>query len=171
VRFHQPSTNAVYSALGVLRLYKGQCSIREMSYQSRGAEFAIATSFLTFSPPPHAGYSAESPSMSSQLHVKRNLPASFDQVTKIPNSSAQKRARHRVSLPYSSTALSPPSFPTRPGSSVLIDCHSGDSLTAESHWTGKKLTNRPQSTSSASHPATTADWMPCRPRGTNRHAP
>ena len=69
----------------------------------------------------------------------------IDQVThKNPNSSAQRGTHHQVSLPHDG-AHRLPSFPTRPGSSIMIDSHLEGSLTAENHahrWTGKELTNR-----------------------------
>jgi hypothetical protein len=110
--------------------------------------------------------------MSSQLYEKGNSPN--DQVTnKILTSPAQERARHQVP-PLSSlsiirawcalallrlavlasggrisigTALPPPSFLTRPGSSFLLDLRdssSEDPLTAGNHgrrWTCKKRTS------------------------------
>jgi hypothetical protein len=87
--------------------------------------------------------------MNSQLYVK--YIRCIDQVAnKIPNSPARKRARRQVTLPYSSAALHPPSFPTHPGSSILIDSPSEGSLTAESHarrHAGKKLSDRHRRTS------------------------
>ena len=73
---------------------------------------------------------------------------------KIPNCSAQRCACYhwQVSLPYPSTALPPPSFPTRPGSSIIIDSRSEGSLT-ERRWTGNKLVvgQRYRCTSFAQH--------------------
>ena len=55
---------------------------------------------------------------------RRKLTRGIDQVTNtIPNSPAEKLARHQVSLPFpweSWTTLPPPSLPTRPGSPILI---------------------------------------------------
>ena len=76
-----------------------------------------------------------------------------DQVTnKIPHSPAQKRARHQVSLPYSSDTttgvlaqLTSPSFPSRPGPSIPIYSSSENSLTPENYarrLTDKELTNQ-----------------------------
>jgi hypothetical protein len=86
----------------------------------------------------------------------------MDQVTsRILNSPTQKRACHQVSLPYSTTTLAPPSFPSRPGPSILIDCRLEDFLMAENDArceTGKKLTNRHQRRMSfAQHLEMTAD--------------
>jgi hypothetical protein len=96
--------------------------------------------------------------MSSEI---RPLDRSTDQVTnRISSSPAPKRARHQVSLPSSSTALAPPSSPSRPGSSILIDRSSEDSLAEENYphrRTGKESTNRRQRMSFAQHLETTAD--------------
>jgi hypothetical protein len=74
----------------------------------------------------------------------------IDQLTKkIPNSPARMRARHQVSLPYSSTALPRPSLPTP---LVSSNSNSEGALMAEKHArrrTGKKLANRSQRTSFA----------------------
>ena len=79
-----------------------------------------------------------------------------DQIAnKIPNSPAEVRAGHQVSLPYT---LPPPSFPTRPGSPIPIDPHPEELPTAGGHaplWTSEELTER--RTSVAQRPATTAD--------------
>ena len=94
--------------------------------------------------------------MSSQRYVKQN---SVDTLTnKIPNSPTQKR---QVSLPCSDTALVPPSFPSIPGPSILIDSHLEDPLTEETYarrWTGQQSTTgkQRQRMSSAPHLAKTA---------------
>ena len=62
------------------------------------------------------------------------LTLCIDQVTNeflYSPTEAQKCARHQDSLPSSSTVLSPPSFPTRPGSSTLIDSSSEGSSVAK----------------------------------------
>ena len=70
----------------------------------------------------------------------------IEQLTnEILNSPAQKRAQHQVSSPHSSTALSPPSSPTRPMSSIQLGSRLEGSLTAENH--------APRCTSFAQHPA------------------
>jgi hypothetical protein len=79
--------------------------------------------------------------MSFQQYVKRNFIT--DQVAnKVLNSPAQTRSGHQASTPYPFTALAPPQFPSRPGSSILTDCHLEGSLTVDnyaSRWTGKDI--------------------------------
>ena len=107
--------------------------------------------------------------MSSQPYVNfvKGTQPLHRSTIKIPNSPSQKRAGPQLSLPYSYTALSPPSFPSCSGPSIPIDCRSEGLSNAENHahrWTGEKLTNR--SCQSASfkferHPATTTDQTRC----------
>jgi hypothetical protein len=86
------------------------------------------------------------------------LTRCIDQVAnEIPNSPAQKRAtHHQVSLPYTSTALAPPSSPSRPGSPILTDCALEGSPAAENHahrWSDKeKSTNQSRGTCFARYP-------------------
>ena len=101
--------------------------------------------------------------MSSQISAvgQAELNPSSNYSNQIPNSPTQKRACHQleVSLPYSITA--PPSYPNRPGPSILIDCRLEDSSMVENDarcWTGQKLTNRRQRrTFFAQHLKMTAD--------------
>ena len=119
------------------------------------ASYIFASQGSRFHPPPPT---PDHPSMSSQISAvgQAKLNPSSNYSNQIPNSPTQKRACHLVSLPYSTTALAPPSFPNRPGPSILIDCRLEDSSMAENDaccWTGKKLTNRRQRrTSFAQHP-------------------
>ena len=91
-----------------------------------------------------------------------------------------------ISLPYASTTLPPPSFPTRPEllpppsppsfppplfptrpePLIPIDSHSKGSKTTENHlenharhWTGRELIDQSRCTSFAQHPAITTDWL------------
>ena len=83
--------------------------------------------------------------------------ASIKYCNRIPTSPVQMRACHQISPPY---APPPPSFPTRPGSPILIGSSSERSPTEEGHaplWTSEELTDR--RTSFAQHPATTADLL------------
>ena len=79
------------------------------------------------------------------------------------NKSPNRPSRHQISLRVSHTPEPRSSFPTRHESSTLIDPSSGsleNSLMAKIHahrQAGEKLTNQPQRTSSAQHPAMTAD--------------
>ena len=77
--------------------------------------------------------------MSIQRYVKRT--SSADQVTnKVLNSPAQIRTGHQVSTPHAFTALAPPSIPSRPGTSILMDSRSEGSLTVVKYvrrWTRK----------------------------------
>ena len=80
------------------------------------------------------------------------LPHCIDEVTnEVSNSPARRDGRRQVSLPHSSAAaLAPPSFSGCPGSSILIDCCSEGSSTADNHpypRTGKKLTHLRRRTS------------------------
>ena len=99
--------------------------------------------------------------MSSQPKVEGNLPAAPIVANRIPNSPAQMRAPHQVSLPYAGTALAPPSFPSRPGSSILIDCALEGPQNAENHarrWSDEeKLKNQWRRRPFAPYPATIAD--------------
>ena len=93
---------------------------------------------------------------------RRKLTRCIDQVTKeISNSPAQMRAPHQVSLPYTTTALAPPSFPSRLGSSILIDCALEGPQTAENRacsWSDKEeSTDQCRRTSFAPYPGTIAD--------------
>ena len=109
--------------------------------------------------------------VATSLHLQRRIPidelsaisqATFicyiDKVTnKISNSPVQQRPCHQVSL---ADALSPPSFPTRPGSSIQIVSRSEESLMEENDaplWTGEELTSR--RTCFVQHLATTADRL------------
>ena len=68
--------------------------------------------------------------------------------------------RYQVSPTYSSTALAPPSFPSHPGSSVLIDYRVEGSSTAENYArcrTGNDPTER--CTSFVQHLRKAADWL------------
>jgi hypothetical protein len=85
--------------------------------------------------------------MSSQRYVIISEIHPLNRSTnKNPNSPTQKRQvslRHFSNL--SNTALAPPSFPSRLGSSILIDCSSEGSLMEENYarrWTDKQLTNQ-----------------------------
>ncbi|KAF8494670.1 hypothetical protein F5888DRAFT_639386 [Russula emetica] len=54
---------------------------------------------------------------------RKNFIRRIDQVTnKVSNSPAQTRTGHQISTYYPFTALAPPSFPNRPGTSILIQC-------------------------------------------------
>jgi hypothetical protein len=81
--------------------------------------------------------------MAFQQYVKRTSSACINQVTnEVLNSPAQTRTGHQVSTPYPFTALAPPSFPSRPGPSTLMDGRSEDSLTVDNYAhrrTGKDL--------------------------------
>ena len=104
--------------------------------------------------------------VATSLHLQRRIPIDelsavsqttfiryIDKVTnKISNSPVQQ---HQVSL---ADALSPPSFPTRPGSSIQIVSRSEESLMEENDailWTGEELSNR--RTCFVQHLVTTAD--------------
>ena len=99
--------------------------------------------------------------MSSHPYVEGNLPAAPIVTNRIPNSPVQMRAPHQVSLPYAGIALAPPSFPSRPGSSILIDCALKGPQNAENHarrWSDKeKSTNQWRRGSFVPYPATIAD--------------
>ena len=79
---------------------------------------------------------------------QNNFIRRIDQVTnKVSNSLAQTRTGNQVFAPYPSTALAPPSFPSRPGTSILIDCRSEGSSTVDKYardWTSKAIRNRRQ---------------------------
>ena len=102
-------------------------------------QFEISTSQVTFL----FTANTESPSMKS-------ITRYIDQLTNkiIPNGPAQTGTRHQdgdpVTLPYSSTALSSSSFPSRPGSSTRTD--------SRSKRFGKKSTNERRCTSFAQFP-------------------
>jgi len=68
------------------------------------------------------------------------------QVTnEVLNSPTQTRTVHQVSTPFPFTALAPPSFPSRPGTSIFIDCRSEGSLVVDNsacHWTNKDKRSR-----------------------------
>ena len=58
--------------------------------------------------------------MSFQQYVKKILSSTLIKVTnEVLNSPAQTRTGHRVLIPYP-TALAPPSFPSPPGTLILI---------------------------------------------------
>jgi hypothetical protein len=71
--------------------------------------------------------------MSFQHYVERTSFARIDQVTnEVSNSPAQTQTGatgHQVSIHHPLTALAPPLFPSRPGTSILINCRSEGSLT------------------------------------------
>jgi hypothetical protein len=94
----------------------------------------------------------------SVLSRMSKFTSCIDQITnEIPNSSAEMRAGHQVSLPYT---LPPPSFPTRPGSPILIGSRSEGWPTADDHAplrASEELADR--RTSFAQHPVTTADLL------------
>jgi hypothetical protein len=105
---------------------------------------------------------AESSTMRKIIHYIDQLSNKI-----VPNSPAQTRAGHQVSLPYSNTALLSPSYPTGLGTSILIDPSSEDSLINHARqWISEKLTHRRRCTFLVQLPVTTADR--CRP---GRHAP
>src|SRR6266849_3485779 len=65
-------------------------------------------------------------------------------ITKVLDSPYQTRTRsgHQVSTPNPSTALTLPSFSSRPGTPILIDCRSEGSLTVDNYacqWTSKDI--------------------------------
>ena len=77
--------------------------------------------------------------------VRRNdFIRCIGQVTnKVLNSTAQSRTGHQVSTPLPFT--SPPSSPSRPGTSTFIDCCSEGSLTVNKsarRWTSKDICSR-----------------------------
>ena len=126
---------------------RGLCKHR-INLQSQGNRFH---------PLPVLFPNAEPPIDELSTVCQAKFTRSINQVTnKIPNSSPTQ-----VSLPCStgSTALRPPSFPSQPGSSILIDCCSEGSLTEENYArcsACKQLTHRRQRTSFVPHLATTA---------------
>jgi hypothetical protein len=69
-----------------------------------------------------------------------------DQVTnKALNSFAQTRTGHQVSTPYPFTAIAPPLFSSRPGTSILMDVRSEGSMTVDNYarrWTRKDIHSR-----------------------------
>jgi hypothetical protein len=97
------------------------CSIKRQPWYS-------STQSLTHPPDP----------MSSQRYVKT---CQITETTKnVSNSFDQEPLEPSVSPAY--PAISPPSFPCRPGSSILIDCHFERSLTETQayRWNGKEAT-------------------------------
>ena len=79
----------------------------------------------------------------------------------VSNRFDQERLEHPVSPAY--PAIAPPSFPCRPGSSILIDCHFGRSLTEKQvdRWNGKESAKGGRCTyciSFAQEPTPTVDW-------------
>ena len=119
--------------------------------------------------PRKAVQQVSSPSNTDELSAvsRTKLTRCIDHVTdEIPNSPAQKGAPHQVSLPYSSTALAPSSFPSCPGSPILMDCALEGPPIAENHahcWSDKEeLTNQCRRTSFARYPATVSDRLGCR---------
>jgi hypothetical protein len=97
--------------------------------------------------------------MSFQQYVKRSLSARINQVTnEVLNSPAQTRTGHQVFTSCPFTALAPPSFPSRPGLSMLIDRRSEGLLTVDNHvrrWTSKDIRNRCRRMSFGQYHATT----------------
>ena len=83
--------------------------------------------------------------MSFQQYVNTFIRR-IDQVNnKIFSSPAQTQTGHQVSMPFPFTALAPPSFPSRPGTSIFMDCRSEGSLTVDDYarrWTSKDICNR-----------------------------
>ena len=75
-----------------------------------------------------------------------NMIRHIDQVTnKVSNTLAQTQTGHQVFAFYPSPAFAPPSFPSRPGTLILIDCRSEGSSTVDNyarHWTSKFIRSR-----------------------------
>ena len=91
---------------------------------------------------------------------QKNSICRIDQVTnEISNSPAQTRIGPQVSTPYPFTALAPPSFPSRPGTSILLDCRSEGLLTVDKyarHFTSTDIRSRCRRMSFRPYHATTA---------------
>jgi hypothetical protein len=92
---------------------------------------------------------------------QKNFIRRIDQVTdKVSNSPAQTRTEHQVSTPFPFIALAPPSFPSRPGSSILMDDRSEGSLTVDNsarRWTSNDIRSRCRRMSFGQYHATTAE--------------
>jgi hypothetical protein len=92
---------------------------------------------------------------------QKNFIHRIDQVTnKVLNSPAQARTGHQVSTADPFTALAPPSFPSRPGTSILIDCRSEGLLAVDNyarHWTNNDARSRCRRMSFVQYYATTAE--------------
>src|SRR6267154_6001434 len=76
--------------------------------------------------------------------MSRNFIPWIGQVTNrvLSTSPAQTRTGHHVSTPHSFTAPAPPSFPSHPGTSILLDSRSEGSLTVDNYarcWTSKDI--------------------------------
>ena len=99
--------------------------------------------------------------------MSKNFLHRIDQVAnKVLNSPAQTPTGHQVSAPYSFTALAPPSFPSCPGTSILMDCRSEVSLTVDNYargWTGRDIRSRSRGLSLSNIPQllTSADCSSC----------
>ena len=104
---------------------------------------------LSLSESPHA----ESLSMSFLENIVRRIKEGIKRV--LNNPTQTRRTGRQDSTPYT-TVLTPPSFPSRPGTSILICCRSGGSLTAR-RWTGKDAHSRCQCMSFGQYNATTAE--------------
>src|SRR6267154_3042989 len=79
--------------------------------------------------------------------MSRNFIPCIGQVTNkvLSTSPAQTRTGHQVSTPHTFTALAPSSFPSHPGTSILLDSCSEGSLTVENYarcWTSKDIRSR-----------------------------
>ncbi|KAF8502626.1 hypothetical protein F5888DRAFT_1109167 [Russula emetica] len=63
---------------------------------------------------------------------QKNFFRRIEQIAnEVSNNPAQTRTGHQLSTPYPFTALAPSSFPSHPGTSILMDCHSEGSLTVD----------------------------------------
>jgi hypothetical protein len=78
-------------------------------------------------------------------NISKNFIRRIDQVTNmVSNSPAETQPGYQVSTPSPFTALAPPLFPSRPGTSILMDCHSEGSLTVDNsarRWTSNDMSS------------------------------
>ena len=77
--------------------------VQYLGFPPRQYKFAISKFHCPIPNGPNSP-SNQMASMSSQLYVKQKSAALIKELNQSPNSSARRRARHQLSLPYSSTA-------------------------------------------------------------------
>jgi hypothetical protein len=91
---------------------------------------------------------------------QKNSIRRIDQVINKVSSSPAQTQTGQVSTSYPFIALAPPSFPSRPGTSILVGCRSEGALTVDNsalRWTSKDIRSRCRGMSFGQYHRTTAE--------------